>query len=443
MKNHSKKTGNQQLQHAPGPIYPYSIRRQGAGPPARNRTSSQPFRVLTLLIFNLALLILFFACPGPPEETICGQGMVLLDDTCACIPNSHPSDDGESCECDTLYHWNSDFTECVMDTTTYNIIWEFDTLGIYPSQINDVSIISQNDIWAVGMITFPDPDSSWDGDGSEMFNAAHWDGTEWAFHHLLAVDAWGNINGFGEIYSVFSFDNNNIWMFSSRGSYIHYDGQEWTTEYVPERRGRITDIWGSSPDNLYFVGTNGSITHYNGNSFILIESRIDIQLTGIDGSSNGEYVMATGQLSGNSVALQIEGNEAFIIYDSSSTDYSAVGAFKDVGVYKSKAYFAAFTGLFTYDFITSDSTYFDLDELFNTYLSIMRIKVNQANDIFIAGDSGRLLHQNGVRWILDLSVQNAYASTPNTRSLDYKNNLIAFVGNAFGGSSAFIARGYR
>jgi len=444
MKNHSKKTGNQQPQHAPGPIYPYFIRRQGAGPPALNRTSSQPFRVLTLLIFNLALLILLFACPGPPEETICGQGMILQNDTCTCIPNAHPSEDGESCECDTLYHWNDDLEECILDTTTYNIDWVFDTLGIYPSWINDVSIISQNDIWAVGKITYPDPDSSWNGTGKESFNAAHWDGDEWSYHHLDAVDAWGNVSAFGEIYSIFSFSENNIWMFTSRGSYIHYDGHEWTTEYVPERRGSIKSIWGSSQDNLYFVGRNGNITHYDGNRFTLIESGTDIHLLSVGGSLDAQYVMCVGIDSDGSIALQLTNGDVRTIFDNSSSNYSETSGYKAVGLWDHIAYIATFHGLLTYDFETGDTTWVNLNDLINNFLYIWKIDVYAPNDIFIAGDGGHMLHYNGQHWTYDASVKTAFSNngySANVRNLDVKDNVVVMAGSAFGGEHAFIARG--
>lgn len=391
------------------------------------------------------LLLLVISCPDPPEETFCGQGMILQADTCACIPNSHPIDDGESCECDSLYHWNDDLTECILDTTTYDITWEFDTLGIYFSIINDVAIIDQNNIWAVGWITFPDPDSSWDGDGTETFNAAHWNGDQWEFLHLDAMSAIG-ISSHAEIYAVFSLDDNNLWMFTNGGSYIHYDGADWTTEDVSARVGSINAIWGNEPNNVYFVGSNGTITHYDGNSFTLIESDTEISFEDVRGSADGEYVITVGLGRDTTKALQLIDNEIVVLFNYDYSERNEWRSLKAVDIWNHTAYIATFNGLLAYDFTTGDTSFVSLNDLFNDDLYIWKIEANAPNDIFIAEDGGRLLHYNGKNWTLDPAVRFAFSYNGfgvNTKGLDYKDNMIVYAGSAFGGEHAFIARGYR
>ncbi|NQT61945.1 MAG: hypothetical protein HQ556_03205 [Candidatus Marinimicrobia bacterium] len=193
----------------------------------------------------ILLLILLVACPKPPEETICGQGMQLSSDTCACVPNSHPVEDGESCECDTSYHWNVDGTECILDTTSHIFTLEFDTLGIYGSYLNDVSILAENDIWVVGYIA---TDSS-------IYNVAHWDGVGWEMMQILRpVDFEG----------VFALSQNDIW-FVDGCKIFHYNGQQftemWMCDWAQYGINQVTTIWGNSSSNIYFVGNHGSVVH--------------------------------------------------------------------------------------------------------------------------------------------------------------------------------------
>lgn len=74
-----------------------------------------------------------------------------------------------------------DSSDCCLDTTSHNFVWEIDTLGSYGSYLMDVVIIDENDVWAVGQIK-----SGYDTtiSGNDTFytpikyNAVHWDGTE-------------------------------------------------------------------------------------------------------------------------------------------------------------------------------------------------------------------------------------------------------------------------
>ena len=165
----------------------------------------RPFRVIPLLTFNLSLLILLIACPTPPEETLCGQGMILVNDVCECISNAHPSNDNESCECDTLYHWSDDLTECILDTTSHDFTWTIDTFGTYYTILRDVAIVDENNIWVVGTIRNLEPDSTGELTIRERYNAAHWDGSEWDMMQIVNT---------AELYSIFYFASDDIWVCS-------------------------------------------------------------------------------------------------------------------------------------------------------------------------------------------------------------------------------------
>jgi hypothetical protein len=73
------------------------------------------------------------------------------------------------------------------DTSRHDIAsWESFQLGIYGSWVNDIAIISPDNIWAVGDFCIPDS-ASFTNIGNANYNAAHWDGNEWEFF------SWDNL----------------------------------------------------------------------------------------------------------------------------------------------------------------------------------------------------------------------------------------------------------
>jgi len=243
------------------------------------------------LISNFSLLILLSACPNPPEETLCGQGMILSADTCVCIENAHLTESEDACECDSLYNWDEDAQQCLRDTTSHNFTWTIDTLGAYGSLLNDVHIVNENDIWVVGKIRIPDPDSSYNGTGWETFNAAHWDGDEWEYIKILS--------GNSAVSTIYYFSQNDIW--TSIGSFpVHWDGTDWTIYHLQDMgldAHIINSSWGSSTSNMYFVGIEGSIVHYDGGEFTKMESGTDTNLRdvcGIGSEDNTISLWASG-----------------------------------------------------------------------------------------------------------------------------------------------------
>ena len=149
------------------------------------------------------------------------------------------------------------------DTTTHNYEWtvsQFGT-GAGSSYLYDVFAISEDDLWAVGKITTNEQDSL--GNDLDPYNAIHWDGENWEQLRIPAKAASGSISPH-PLNAVFAFSSDNVWTFSQFGAYSHWDGFNWSTEFVEERYGTVVKIWGSSENNIYFVGTDGNITHYNG-----------------------------------------------------------------------------------------------------------------------------------------------------------------------------------
>jgi len=101
------------------------------------------------------------------------------------------------------------------------------------SDIKDVEIISQTDIWAVG---------------NDIY---HYDGINWSVAYESST-----------CYSIDIVSANDIYVGSSSGKIYHYDGSEWT--YTTVNAGYIKDIQMDATDSGWAVDEYGKIFYYNG-----------------------------------------------------------------------------------------------------------------------------------------------------------------------------------
>ena len=332
-------------------------------------------------------------------------------------------------------------TVTTMDTTSHNFIWEIDTLGIYGSYLNDVAVIDENNIWAVGRIRMLDPDSSFNGTGREDFNAAHWNGSEW---ELILIGVPGVI---GE--GIFYFSENDIWV--AAGIIYHWNGEEWERFHLWDmgvlghEDGIITKVWGSEPDNLYFVGREGTIVHYDGSDFEQIESGNDVLLLDVEGSIDGEYVFMVGIdffSPAYSTALQIhEGSVETLYYSEVGFPDNANewGAISSVSIYEDTAYFVTYQGLWKYNYVTLEST---VDPAFSNY-GYRHMVVQAPNDIFMVGGGGDYTHFNGASWDFNDALYNNYALSTVWGGGDLKGDITVMAGHFRDGSHGFVAIGRR
>lgn len=184
-----------------------------------------------------------------------------------------------------------------LDTTSHNFTWRVDTLGYYLSSVRDVAIVNENNIWAVG--EFYKKHADRDSTVADRYNAAHWDGKAWTLIKIPTQDYSNYINHLPpgtypyDITCIWVVDENNIWGFSEAGSYVHFNGNSWSTDWVANRWGMVQKIWGSSGSDLYFVGTNGGISHFNGSTFTRIPYPDVVDFVDVWGDQDG-VVRAVG-----------------------------------------------------------------------------------------------------------------------------------------------------
>jgi hypothetical protein len=327
----------------------------------------------------------------------------------------------------------------VLDTTSHNFDWQFDTIGIRQSYLRDVSIISPDDIWAVGEINTNDtgiPDSN--GVIIRAYNAIHWNGIEWELQRIKSSTQIGSLVE-DPILSVYAFNENDIWMFSYAGSYIHWNGIEWDTKFIWEAKGSVYTIWGFSSNDLYFAGTNGSLTHYDGSSFTLIPTGTDLDIDDIYGTvdpvSGGKEILFVASNSpfdppGRQI-YRLEGTQSIPVNSDSLPNLLATLWFAN-----NKKYYVAGDGLWHTGKLGQSWT---KEQSLLPYFTNDIYGLNQ-NDIFIVGDFGFIAHFNGINWHNYTEISQQLFSG-GFGDVDFQGNFVVAVGSI--GLNALMLRGYR
>jgi len=334
-------------------------------------------RKLVLLFLILPALFLFTACPElPPPD--CGTHQVEVNG---------------SCECEDGYHWNEDGTECLLDSTSHNFVFEIDTLGNY-GELNDVFAISPDNVWVVGEIKTD----------SGTYNAAQWNGSEWEIFNIEAYYGANMISP--QLSSLFYFNDNDIW---ALGSYpYHWNGEKWTFYHLTDMGiipgGLSGEIWGSSPNSVFFVGRNGRIVHYNGSGFTRMESGTDIRLRSVTGSVDPETgeirVWAGGwEDTRRGLVIYYDGIEWNKVWDAENPFYQDPNYLDPGSIWApDHESLVLYVGGRRDGIVVHHG-----QDIFNDYQilhhenqgAIHDINGNSINDYFLVGDFDNVLHYNG------------------------------------------------
>jgi len=314
-----------------------------------------------------------------------------------------------------------------------------DTLGSYPARLFDVAVVHENDIWAVGEIP---------GYPGGRHNAAHWNGSEWEFLRLEGKTYAGTW-GYAPLKAVCAFSANDVWVMFNFGSYAHWDGEKWKSEFIWERYGSILRIWGTSSHDLYFIGTDGNITHYNGQSFTKMESSTTLVLRSISGSK--DWVFASGHdMFDESIVLEYNGSVWSTKYHSQTSSTSEgkniLGWVQQVYFTDNKLFIFSEAGLWSSPISTNEGELLSYAEVkMPTTAYVQGFDGNHCNDLMLAGSPGYISHYNGISWVkINDEVLTQFRSTDiNLFQMRYKDNMVVAVGNWKSGRRAFIMRGYR
>lgn len=118
---------------------------------------------------------------------------------------------------------------------------------------------SASDVWAVGADTR-------DGNGALVL---HFDGSSWR-RKQTGVEA--------DLWWVHAFGPESLLMGGTKGTILHYDGQQFTRMDTP-RLGQVFGIWGASEDDVWAVGGEpdaepGFLWHSDGNAWSDMSTRL-------------------------------------------------------------------------------------------------------------------------------------------------------------------------
>ena len=177
---------------------------------------------------------------------------------------------------------SNELTITTLTPTSQEFTWQAYSWGMHSSsEIRDIAIIDENNIWCVGEIYLNDSSGISD---PHSYNAINWNGIEWElykfqFYTFCCQPSTGSYPA----RSIFAFNKNEI--FISSGSQIIqvYGTTQMMIECVPVS---VNKIWGTDKNNIYAVGVIGKISNYQNDKWSSIETGTDINFRDIYGSIN-------------------------------------------------------------------------------------------------------------------------------------------------------------
>jgi len=307
------------------------------------------------------------------------------------------------------------------DTTSHDFHWEDFSFGVgHSSVLHDVWIVNENDIWAVGYI-YETNSESYDSLGNWIpaYNAIHWDGVKCNLERISF--RYPKHSGYTEAVCAFGYDSDGI-IVCSGGSFMRWFENAWQVLGLFDpmdpaiMKGAVLKMWGTSFNDLYAVGLYGNIMYYNGEKWRQIESGTDVYISDIWGSalSNTAICIASEPYQSESKILEIDLNSKKVRpldwpYDNKNMSSVWYKNNNIIWVCGSKIYKRV------------ENKWYSPGQVSRIYLN--RIRGNDNNDIFVAGDFGLVSHYNGKSW-------HRYKDVFNARyySLDFKKDLMVAVG---------------
>ena len=287
--------------------------------------------------------------------------------------------------------------------------------------VNDVAVISENDIWVVGKF-YRVP---FGGNDTVAYNAMHWDGVKWELKSILIrLDYQADIViDVVPITAIKNTTDNHIWVSTGVGGASYYDGIKWFQKIIPWGSGfNTTRIWGESSNKLYFGGTNGSLTYWNGSTFTKLETGTTKNVIDMWGCGDSMLVSFQDELkSVNGLTVKnypqtgLSGSIISVWYDcQDSLKYSMAGN----GLRKKN---------------NSSNVWQEI--IFSSSKNGYRIRGTKWSDIYLIGSGTSVSHFNGKSWkVLTNEIPKPANDSPALRFLSVNGNYGAIIGLGFGNS---------
>lgn len=317
-----------------------------------------------------------------------------------------------------------------LDTTSSNFTWQTFSFGEHSSSVlYGVSIIDENNIWAVGEIYMNDSTGQAD---SDAYNVAHWNGTEWDFKKLQFYTFCNQPNtGSYPATSVIAFSENDL-RISSASQVTRYNGTEQiVTECIPTS---VNKLWGTDSSNVYAVGNNSTISHYNGQSWQKIETGTELDFYDIHGNEQQGVVAIAARQSVSSDKAIVRIKEDLTTKPLSTTPipFSISGIWFDA----SGVTYVVGSRISVKSDIDYTGPWRVLDKSVIDHPYLFAMDANGLNDLVAVDGYGEIIHFNGGVWTLyEQGIEG------NLYDIAMKENAVMAVG--YDGRKAFITIGKR
>lgn len=319
--------------------------------------------------------------------------------------------------------------------TSQEFTWQVYSWGMHSSsEIRDIAIVDENNIWCVGEIYLNDSSGV---PNPNAFNALRWNGQNWELQRIYHHSSCNPVD-YPAFRSIYAFSDTNI-VLASSGSIGWFDGKTNKPDcgIRPLLTGAINKLWGSSSNDLYAVGNEGNIAHYNGTTWQKIETGTDINFRDIYGSVNKDNneieIIALASNSGinqRKKLVRINNQTVETLPDSGLADYLST-----IWFISGRKYCIGGQGYY------QSNTFGPVWERDNTIpqFHITSIRGAGLNDIVLGGSFGLLMHYNGVNWMNYAYITASYFDVISEVAI--KGNTIVAAG--FKGSKAVVMIGKR
>lgn len=209
---------------------------------------------------------------------------------------------------------------------------------------------------------------------------AIWQGTPKRTWQVVSQLTGVSLNG------IWGSSPSDIFAVGDNGMILHYDGESWQQEYSGTTEN-LNGVWGTSASSVYVVGANGLILHYDGRNLTDVSPSFSGFLSDVwCGSGSGEC-FTVGQDAG---ILGVAAPESpwNMVYSSNNRSLNAIW-----GSSASDIYAAGDSGtLLHFDGIrwTPIST--------GTDKTLQGVWGSASDNVFAVGEEGSILHFNGIAW---------------------------------------------
>lgn len=306
------------------------------------------------------------------------------------------------CACTSVFHLGcgdslapKTGSDCPKDSTSHILTWDFFLLADGGSSFfNDVAIINDTCVWAVGNIYLNDSTGNID---PSLYNVAIWNGATWSYKRFAFQDFGGNYL-LAPIEAVLAFAPDNIWL-GTGAALAQWNGQELVPRAFIGDTLPFTDqiyrLWGTSSTDIYFAGGNGAVYHYTGSVAQRLYTGTSNRIRDIWGKSvDGRLeIMAVASnldfLPQNLSLLQIRGN--------SVTSLSTFGlplSLSAIWFDQCSRFWLTGEGAFR---APSPSGSWSPDQN-HPLIYMYGIRGLASNDLFVVGSFGLVSHFNGKSW---------------------------------------------